>query len=87
MILGPVLIQRDLFIGQSLGQRLAIERSANMNPVLYRLKLVHTRLETEIRRELKARFPDQGRVKRLKKLKLAIKDQLCRTAPRALRAG
>ena len=76
MILGPVLMQRGLFIEKSSGQRLTIERSPNMNPVFYRLKLVHTRLETEIRRELKARFPDQGRVKRLKKLKLAIKDQL-----------
>jgi hypothetical protein len=58
-----------------------------MNPVLYRLKLIHRRLEDEVRRELKARFPDQGRVKRLKKLKLAIKDQLARTAPRAFSAG
>jgi hypothetical protein len=58
-----------------------------MNPVLHRLKLVHLRLDHEIRRELKARFPDQGRVARLKKLKLAIKDQLYRTAPRAVSAG
>ena len=58
-----------------------------MNTVIFRLKLVHARLESEIRRELKARFPDQGRVARLKKLKLAIKDQLFRTVPRAIRAG
>ena len=58
-----------------------------MNPILHRLKLVHRRLDHEIRRELKARFPDQGRVKRLKKLKLAIKDQLYRAAPRAASAG
>ena len=58
-----------------------------MNPIIYRLKLVHARLDSEVRRELKARFPDQGRVKRLKKLKLAIKDQLARTAPRSIRAG
>lgn len=58
-----------------------------MNPFIYRLKLIHRRLEDEVRRELKARFPDQGRVKRLKKLKLAIKDQLHRTAPRPVRAG
>ena len=45
-----------------------------MNPILYRLKLVHSRLEAEIRRELKARWPDRDRVTRLKKLKLAIKD-------------
>lgn len=58
-----------------------------MNPIIQRLKLIHTRLDTEIRRELKARLPDQGRVKRMKKLKLAIKDQLSRAAPRAIRAG
>lgn len=58
-----------------------------MNPVLHRMQLIHRRLDTEVRRELAARFPDQGRVKRLKKLKLAIKDQLVRTAPRAARAG
>ena len=58
-----------------------------MNAIIHRMKLIHTRLDTEIRRELKVRFPDQGRVARLKKLKLAIKDQLHRTAPRAARAG
>ncbi len=58
-----------------------------MNPILNRMKLIHARLDSEIRRELKARFPDQGRVQRLKKLKLAIKDQLHRTAPRPIRAG
>ena len=58
-----------------------------MNAIIHRMKLIHTRLDTEIRRELKARFPNQGRVARLKKLKLAIKDQLHRTAPRAARAG
>jgi uncharacterized protein len=58
-----------------------------MNPFITRLKLVHARLDAEVRRELKTRFPDQGRVKRLKKLKLAIKDQLARTAPRSIRAG
>lgn len=58
-----------------------------MNPIIYRLKLVHTRLETEIRREMKMRWPDQSRVTRLKKLKLDIKDRLHRTARHALRAG
>lgn len=57
------------------------------NPILYRLKLVHARLESEIRRELKARWPDRDRVTRLKKLKLAIKDRLHGTARRALRVG
>ena len=58
-----------------------------MNPFLNRMKLIHARLDAEIRRELKARFPDQGRVARLKKLKLAIKDQLHRPAPRPIRVG
>ncbi len=58
-----------------------------MNPVIHRLKLVHARLDAEVRREMKARFPDQGRVARLKKLKLAIKDRLAGTAPRSIRAG
>ena len=58
-----------------------------MNPIIYRLKLVHTRLETEIRRELKARWPNRDRVTRLKKLKLAIKDRLHGTARHALRVG
>lgn len=55
-----------------------------MNPFMLRLRQVHARLDAEIRRELKARLPDQSRVARLKKLKLAIKDRLHRLAPRAL---
>lgn len=58
-----------------------------MNAILHRLKLVHARLETEIRREMKARWPDRERVNRLKKLKLAIKDRLHGTARREVRAG
>ncbi len=58
-----------------------------MNPIIYRLKLVHSRLEAEIRCELKARWPNRDRVTRLKKLKLAIKDRLHGTARLALRAG
>lgn len=58
-----------------------------MNPIIFRLKVVHTRLEAEIRRELKARWPNSERVRRLKKLKLAIKDRLHGTARRALHAG
>lgn len=58
-----------------------------MNPFVRRMKLIHARLDAEVTRELKRRFPDSGRIARLKKLKLAIKDQLARTAPRAIRAG
>lgn len=47
-----------------------------MNPFIYRLTLIHRRLDDEIRRELKRRFPDSMRLLRLKKLKLAVKDRL-----------
>ena len=47
-----------------------------MNPVMYRLSVIHRRLDEEIRGELKRRFPDTVRLLRLKKLKLAVKDRL-----------
>lgn len=58
-----------------------------MNPVIYRLKVVHTRLDAELRREMKSRWSNSDRVTRLKKLKLAIKDRLQGTARHALRIG
>ncbi len=58
-----------------------------MNQFIIRMKRLHARLDLEVRAELKTRFPDQGRVARLKKLKLAIKDQLHRAAPRVANAG
>ena len=47
-----------------------------MNALIYRLTVLHRRLDDEIRRELKRRFPDSMRLLRLKKLRLAIKDRL-----------
>lgn len=47
-----------------------------MNALIYRLTVVHRKLDDEIRRELKRRFPDSIRLLRLKKLRLAIKDRL-----------
>jgi hypothetical protein len=47
-----------------------------MNPFIYRLTLVHRRLDEEIRRELQRRWPDSIRLLRLKKLRLAVKDRL-----------
>ena len=47
-----------------------------MNATLYRLSVVHRRLDEEIRREMRRRVPDGLRLLRLKKLKLAVKDQL-----------
>lgn len=58
-----------------------------MNPIIYRLMLVHARLDAEIRRELKMRWPDGLRVARLKKLKLAVKDRLHGTARRDIRVA
>ena len=49
-----------------------------MNVFIYRLSVIHRRLDDEIRRELKRRFPDSIRLLRLKKLKLAVKDRLHR---------
>ncbi len=56
-----------------------------MNATLYRLTVTHRRLDEEIRRELKRRFPDTIRLLRLKKLKLAVKDRLHRHLPRLSR--
>ncbi len=47
-----------------------------MSALTYRLSVIHRRLDDEIRRELKRRFPDTIRLLRLKKLKLAVKDRL-----------
>ncbi|HEU4961546.1 MAG TPA: DUF465 domain-containing protein [Sphingomonas sp.] len=47
-----------------------------MNAITYRLTVLHRKLDDEIRRELKRRFPDHLRLLRLKKLRLAIKDRL-----------
>lgn len=47
-----------------------------MSAALYRLSVIHRRLDEEIRSELKRRVPDALRLLRLKKLKLAVKDQL-----------
>ena len=57
-----------------------------MNATLYRLTVIHRRLDEEIRRELKRRFPDPLRLLRLKKLKLAVKDRLHRPGARVSRA-
>lgn len=52
-----------------------------MNAMLYRLSVLHKRLDDEIRRELKRRLPDTIRLLRLKKLKLAVKDRLHLAVP------
>ncbi len=47
-----------------------------MNPTLYRLSVIHTRLDREIRSELRRKAPSWLRLLRLKKLRLAVKDRL-----------
>lgn len=54
-----------------------------MNVLIERLLATHRLLNREIRRELAHRIPDQFRVKRLKKQRLAVKDQLFRHVPDA----
>ena len=44
--------------------------------LIERLKLRHARLEHEIALEQARRMPDEDRVNRLKKLKLAVKDRI-----------
>lgn len=51
-----------------------------MNTSSYRLLMLHSRLDGEVRREQQQRFPNVWRLLRLKKLKLAIKDRLHRLA-------
>ncbi len=47
-----------------------------MNPVIYRLTVIHRRIDEEIRHELKRRWPNSMRLLRLKTLRLAVKDRL-----------
>jgi hypothetical protein len=54
-----------------------------MNALIHRLIAAHRVLNREIRRELARRFPDQIRLVRLKKERLAIKDRLFRHFPDA----
>lgn len=56
-----------------------------MSALMYRLSVIHQRLDEEIRRERKRRLPDSIRLLRLKKLRLAIKDRLHRIAPVPIR--
>ncbi len=51
-----------------------------MKALIYRLLLVHSRLDAEVRCEHKRQPPDSLRLLRLKKLKLAIKDRMHRLA-------
>lgn len=58
-----------------------------MNAFIERLIATHRLLNREIRRELARRPSDQLRLARLKKQRLAIKDQLFRHVPEAGELG
>ncbi len=55
-----------------------------MHALIYRLSLAHRRLEKEISREMQKAVPDDARLSKLKKLRLAIKDQLQGFLPRPM---
>lgn len=47
-----------------------------MSASTYRLTLIHRSLDDSIRQEMKRTMPDNFRLLRLKKMKLAVKDRL-----------
>ena len=49
-----------------------------MKTLIYRLTLIHRKIDDQIRGELARRFPDSIKLLRLKKLPLAVKDRLAR---------
>ena len=49
-----------------------------MKAFIYRLTLIHRKIDDEIRGELARRFPDSIKLLRLKQLRLAVKDRLTR---------
>lgn len=49
-----------------------------MKNLIYRLTLIHRKVDDEIRGELARRFPDSIKLLRLKKMRLAVKDRLYR---------
>ena len=49
-----------------------------MKTLIYRLILIHRKIDDEIRGELARRFPDSIKLLRLKRLRLAVKDRIYR---------
>lgn len=47
-----------------------------MSKLIFRLMNRHQQIDTALRREQARRLPDFARLQRLKKLRLAVKDQL-----------
>jgi uncharacterized protein len=57
-----------------------IQEEFSMSPKSFRLMQYHQHIDTQLRAEIKRRWPDMPRIQRLKKLKLKVKDQLARLA-------
>lgn len=49
-----------------------------MKSLFYKLTLLHRKIDDQIRGELARRFPDNMKLLRLKKMRLAVKDRLYR---------
>jgi uncharacterized protein len=52
------------------------KRIEMMTPRIFKILLIHQRLDGELRREQTRRWPDVPRIQRLKKMKLRVKDLL-----------
>jgi len=50
--------------------------SEAMKHILYRMSVVHRKLDDQIKQEAKRRWPDTLRLAHLKKLRLALKDRI-----------
>ena len=58
-----------------------------MSPIkAFTLAMLHRRLNRAVDKEARRRFPDQGRLTQLKKLRLAVRDRLARIATGPVRA-
>ena len=53
-----------------------LEKARSMSALIYKLTVVHGKLDDAIRHEHKRRLPDGIRLLRLKKLRIAVKDRL-----------
>jgi hypothetical protein len=76
---GPIPSQEQRILRSNPGLN---ERKNIMHPRLFRLLEIHQRIDDDLRRELRRRWPDPLRVLQLKKLKLRVKDRLYGLTPK-----
>jgi hypothetical protein len=57
-----------------------IQEELSMSPKSFRLMQYHQHIDTQLRAEIKRRWPDMPRIQKLKKLKLKVKDRLASMA-------